>query len=59
MKNTNQPATAAKTPASQNRRRPGNKDHLDSREVEEQLNKGDDTTHNKKEQQSSRKKVGK
>ena len=30
-------------------KRPENKDNLDSREGEEQLFKGDDTTHNKKE----------
>jgi hypothetical protein len=30
------------------RKRPENKDDLDSREGEEQLYKGDDTTHNKK-----------
>ena len=29
--------------------RPENKDNLDSREGEEQLTKGDDVTHNKKE----------
>ena len=56
MKNTNQRATSAKTPVLQNRQRPENKDNLDSREGEEQLEKGDDTTHNKKEQQSAGKK---
>ena len=30
-------------------KRPENKDNLDSREGEEQLTKGDDVTHNKKE----------
>ena len=30
------------------RKRPENKDNLDNREGEEQLDKGDDTTHNKK-----------
>jgi hypothetical protein len=33
-------------------KRPENKDELDSREGEEQLYKGDDTTHNKKEKHS-------
>ena len=32
-----------------NKNRPENKDDLDSREGEEQLTKGDDVTHNKKE----------
>lgn len=32
-----------------NKRRPENKDNLDSREGEEQETKGDDVTHNKKE----------
>lgn len=59
MKNNNQPATAAKTPVTQNRQQPENKDNPDSRAGEEQLGKGNGTTHNKKEQQSSRKKVGK
>lgn len=37
-------------------RRPENKDNLDSREGEEQLIKGDDVTHNKKEKHSEPKK---
>ena len=42
-----------------NKRRPDNKDNLDSREHEEQDFKGDDTTHNKKEHHSQpRKKKG-
>lgn len=36
--------------------RPENKDNLDSREGEEQLTKGDDVTHNKKEKHSAPKK---
>ncbi|MCF3108322.1 hypothetical protein LL912_05990 [Niabella sp. CC-SYL272] len=32
-----------------------NKDELDSREGEEQLSKGDDVTHNRKEKQHARK----
>jgi len=40
-----------------NKHRPENKDDLDSREGEEQLTKGDQVTHNRKEKQSERKKV--
>lgn len=58
MKTTNH-AVATKTAQTQNRQRPENKDNLDSREGEEQLEKGDNITHNKKEQLSSRKKAGK
>ena len=36
-------------------KRPENKNVLDSREGEEQLDKGDDTTHNKKEKHSESK----
>ena len=36
-------------PQTKPKKRPENKDDLDSREGEEQLYKGDDTTHNKKE----------
>lgn len=36
--------------------RPQNKDDLDSREGEEQIIKGDDITHNKKEKKSENKK---
>ncbi len=36
-------------------KRPENKDNLDSREGEEQLFKGDDTTHNKKDKHSATK----
>jgi hypothetical protein len=42
-----------------NKKRAENKDNLDSREGEEQLTKGDDVTHNKRERQSERKKAGK
>jgi hypothetical protein len=41
-----------------NKHRPENKDDIDSREGEEQIIKGDDVTHNKREKQSARKKVG-
>ena len=37
--------------------KPEIRDNLDSRKNEEQDNKGDDTTHNKKENKSERKKV--
>ena len=37
-----------------NRRRPENKDDLDSREGEEQLSKGTDVTHNKKEKKNAK-----
>ena len=37
-------------------KRPENKDNLDSREGEEQLIKGDDVTHNKKEKHGEPKK---
>ena len=40
-----------------NKHRPENRDDLDSREGEEQLTKGDQVTHNRKEKQSERKKV--
>ncbi len=42
-----------------NKHRPENKDNLDSREGEEQLSKGTDVTHNKKEKQNERKNTGK
>lgn len=44
------------TKAKENSKRPQNKDELDSREGEEQEDKGDDTTHNKKEHKSENKK---
>ncbi len=46
------PATQSKQ-GSTNRNRPENKDNLDSREGEEQLTKGSDVTHNKKEDKSN------
>ena len=39
-------------PQTQSSKRPENKNTLDSREGEEQSDKGDDTTHNKKEKHS-------
>lgn len=41
-------------PINNNKRRAENKDNLDSREGEEQLTKGDDRTHNKKETKSAK-----
>ena len=41
-----------------NKHRPENKDDLDSREGEEQLTKGTDVTHNKKEKHSEKKNQG-
>ena len=54
MKNTSKPPT--KAAATKPAKRPENKDNLDSREGEEQLTKGDDITHNKKEKHSEGKK---
>ena len=53
MKNTSKEPTKAASNKKHNR--PENKDNLDSREGEEQLTKGGDVTHNKKEKQSERK----
>jgi len=55
MKTNTQKNQSTKTHAN-NAKRPENKDNLESREGEEQLTKGDNTTHNKKETQSSPKK---
>lgn len=41
-----------------NKKRPEQRDDLDSRKNEEQDFKGDDTTHNKKQTESDRKKQG-
>lgn len=50
MKNTTAPQVPQKHINPDNRKhRPENKDNLDSREGEEQEDKGDSTTHNKKE----------
>lgn len=49
--NPSQNNMANKQPAG-NKRRPENKDNLDSREGEEQQTKGDDVTHNQKEKKS-------
>ena len=52
-KTTNQNANQSRQ-LNNNKRRAENKDNLDSREGEEQLTKGDDQTHNKKETQSTK-----
>lgn len=57
MKNTQAPQVPEKHINPDNRRsRPENKDNLDSREGEEQDDKGDSTTHNKKEHHTPPKK---
>lgn len=56
MKASQNQADKAKKVNEQSNKRPQNKDDLDSRANEEQLSKGDDATHNKKEQKSEKKK---
>ena len=56
MKNTKTENRKSNVQFNANKRRPENKDNLDSREGEEQLFKKDDITHNKKERKSERKK---
>lgn len=46
------------TKLSNKKRRPENKDDIDSREGEEQLMKGNDSTHIKKERKSLKKTIG-
>ena len=58
MKNTRQQTANQNIKLNNNKRRAENKDDLDSREGEEQLSKGAQVTHNRKEKQSARKKVG-
>ena len=55
MKNIKQQNPNRNTRLDNNRPRPENKDNLDSREGEEQLSKGDDITHNKKERKNPKK----
>ena len=57
MKNIKQQTPAHNTKLNNNKRRPENKDDIDSREGEEQLMKGDDRTHNRKERKSLKKKT--
>ena len=55
MKNIKQQTPNHNTKLNNNKHRPENKDDIDSREGEEQLTKGNDTTHNKKERKSEKK----
>jgi hypothetical protein len=57
LKNNRQQTADQNIKLDNNKRRPENKDDLDSREGEEQLSKGTQTTHNRKERQHERKKV--
>jgi hypothetical protein len=57
MKNSRSQNPKQNIQFNQNKRRAENKDDLDSREGQEQLFKGTDVTHNRKERQSQRKKV--
>jgi hypothetical protein len=59
MKNSRQQTPYHNTKLNSNKHRPENKDDIDSREGEEQLTKGDDRTHNKKERKNLKKKTGK
>jgi hypothetical protein len=54
MKNSRPQNTKPNTQFNNNKRRPENKDNLDSREGEEQHFKGDDITHNKKDEQGKK-----
>ena len=56
MKNTKPENQKSKSQFNTNKRRPENKDNLDSREGEEQLFRKDDVTHNRKETKSQKKK---
>jgi len=58
MKNIKQQTPNHNTRLSSNKHRPENKDDIDSREGEEQLLKGDDRTHNKKERKNLKKSKG-
>ena len=55
MKNIKQQTPNHNTKLNNNKHRPENKDDIDSREGEEQLLKGDNTTHNRKERKIQRK----
>ena len=58
MKNGKQQTSAVNTKLNNNKHRPENKDDIDSREGEEQLTKGDDRTHNRKERKNLKKSTG-
>jgi hypothetical protein len=55
MKNMKQQTPNHNTRLNNNKHRPENKDDIDSREGEEQLLKGDNQTHNKKERKNLKK----
>ena len=59
MKNVQQQNPAHNVKANINKHRPENKDDLDSREGEEQLSKGTNITHNKKEKKNEKPGFGK
>ncbi len=54
MKHTKPQNQPSNTNFNANKQRPENKDNLDSRENEEQLTKGDDVTHNKKDHRNTK-----
>ena len=56
MKNSKPGNRKSNVQLNANKRRPENKDNLDSLEGEEQLFKKDDVTHNRKERKSEKKK---
>jgi len=56
MKNSKQQTAIQKIKLSNNQHRPENKNNIDNREREQQLNKGDDRTHNRKERKNFKKK---
>jgi hypothetical protein len=56
MKNTRPENRKSNAQFNGSKRRPENKDNLDSREGEEQLFKKDDVTHNRKETKGEKKK---
>ena len=58
MKNIQQQTPNHNTRLNNNKHRPENKVDIDSREGEEQLLKGDDRTHNKKERKNLKKSRG-
>ena len=59
MKNMRSQNPNHNTKFNTNKRRSENKDDIDSREGEEQLSKGDDITHNKKQRKNEKKSTGK
>jgi hypothetical protein len=59
MKNMKPQTPDHNTRLNNNKRRAENKDDIDSLEGEEQLTKGNDVTHNRKERKSEKKSAGK